>query len=237
MRFASALLDLLLPRACLACRALLPEGPWPYLCPACLGRLEPLSPSPCPVCAGPLGPHAPVSACPDCRRVGPRFAAAIAVGRYEGLLAELVPRMKYGRDAALSWPLGDLLADTLRIWPPARGAGVVVPVPMAFWRRVRRGFNQAELIGREVALRLGLRFAPRALRRVGRRPAQAGLALTRRLAGPRGAFAARGREEVAGRRVLLVDDVLTTGATASDAARALLRAGAKDVVVGVVARA
>ncbi|MHC4472737.1 MAG: ComF family protein, partial [Planctomycetota bacterium] len=227
----------------------------------CMARIEPLGPSPCPVCAGELGPGAPPSACPDCARLRPRFDACTAVGRYDGLLKELVTRMKYGRDAALAHPLGELLAGTVELWDRGREVERVVPVPLRWRRRVTRGFNQAELVAAEVARRLGVRLCRHALVRRRGGPEQASLSRTERLRAPRRAMAVRDplrlmapalrrvppgirraaalalAGPVSGRTVLLVDDVLTTGATASEAARALKAAGAAAVLVAVAARA
>jgi predicted amidophosphoribosyltransferase len=202
-----------------------------------------------------------VSACPDCRRLRPKFEATVAVGAYDGILADLVTRLKYARDASCAWPLGELLADTVEQWPPAAGVERIVPVPLRFFRRVHRGFNQAELLAAAVARRLGLpldRFLLRGAR--GTAP-QAGLTRSRRLQSRRGAYRitdlarllAPGlarlpgrwgirtgrwlRPRAVGRTVLLVDDVMTTGATASEAARVLRAAGAARVLVAVVARA
>lgn len=260
IRFGT-LLDLLYPRTCLACGG----GPLPrgrtWLCVRCLARIEPLGPSPCPVCSGALGVAEAVSGCPDCRRLRPRFDGAVAVGAYDGLLSELVTRMKYGRDATLAWPLGELLADTVALWPEAESVDRVVPVPLPLARRFERGFNQAERIAAMVARRLRLPLDRGALVAGATRERQAGLSRTRRLRAKRGTMRVRDLAAVAapalarlsagwrerlerrlapgvrGGTILVVDDVMTTGATLSEAARALKRAGARRVLAAVVARA
>jgi ComF family protein len=145
--------------------------------------------------------------------------------------------MKYGKDADLAWPLGELLADTLRLWAPLREVDVVVPVPMRFMKRVRRGFNQSEALAAEVARRLSLHLYRFVLRRGRAGPAQAGLTLAKRLVAQRRSMVVRRPRAIAGRTVLLVDDVMTTGATASEAARALKAGGAQAVFVAVLCRA
>jgi ComF family protein len=139
---------------------------------------------------------------------------------------------------------GEDLAEALaRLWlqvkePELRApaADVVVPVPLYWTRRVRRGYNQAAALARALSRPLGLPYAPRWLWRCRYTPRQTGKSGTDRRAGLRGAFRAARRAELTGKTVLLVDDVLTTGTTASEAARALKQAGAKTVLVAVLAR-
>lgn len=117
-----------------------------------------------------------------------------------------------------------------------RGADFVVPMPLSRSRRRERGFNQAERIARQVARRACLPLADRALWRTGQRPPQAGLSAPARRRNVRGVFRARLPRSLHGARALLVDDVLTTGATAEAASGALLRAGAGEVDVLTLAR-
>jgi len=257
----SGILDLVFPRFCLSCGQGLLATRRRWLCTACLARIAPLTADPCPVCAGALGPGAVPSSCPDCRRLRPRFEGAVAVGRYEDLLRELATRFKYGPEPSLAWPLGELLAETLEIWPRLPEIDALVPVPLRPYRRLRRGFNQAELLAAEVSRRLGLPLLRRTLVRGRFAPAQAGLARSVRLLAQRRTMLARSvgaalrpavdrlpallrppirralPDGLRGRCLLVVDDVLTTGATANEAARALLDAGARRVLVAAVARA
>jgi ComF family protein len=137
--------------------------------------------------------------------------------------------------------LAEVLADT---WAShagaalrATGAEVVVPVPLHWWRRLRRGYNQSEALARILAARLGLPCRPRWLRRTRPTPwqtDQTSPALRRE--NVRGAFGARPSRALGGKTILLVDDVMTTGSTASEAARALKAAGAGPVIAAVLAR-
>ena len=161
--------------------------------------------------------------------------AVIWAADYEGALRRLVRGLKFEDMDYLAGPLGREMAA--RLAPVLRGLGpdLVVAVPMHWWRRYRRGFNQAALLARSIArhgrLPLGTRVLRR--RRAGRR--QLGLSRRERLRSLAGCYAARGAP-LKGRTVLLVDDVTTTGATLEACARVLLRAGAARVVGCVLAR-
>jgi ComF family protein len=141
---------------------------------------------------------------------------------------------KYARIEPLARPLGDLLMAAL---PRDERFDAVAPVPLHWLRQWRRGFNQSELLAREIARRSGLPLL-RALRRVRSTPAQAGLSNTARRQNVAAAFqCSRSAKPAEGRRILLVDDVMTTGATASACALALKRGGASRVGILTVARA
>ncbi len=160
---------------------------------------------------------------------------------YEGRLRDLIHACKFERLDFLGRPLGERLAE--RVAPLFDGAlsrpDLVVPVPLHRWRRLRRGFNQARLLAAPLAGRLEIPLARRALirRDAGRR--QLGLSRRQRLAALDACYAApsggRGAR-LAGLRVLLVDDVMTTGATLEACARVLVRAGARSVIGCVLAR-
>jgi ComF family protein len=171
--------------------------------------------------------------CGLCRRGLTGFDAAFAYGCYEAVLREMVHLLKYGGVRSLASPMGAFLAAAL---PRNQRFDMVLPMPMHWMRRWRRGFNQAELLAAEVSKRTGISLAS-PVRRIRSTPPQAGLSRARRRENMSGAFAMARRADVKGKRVLLVDDVLTTGATASACAGVLKKAGAKYVAVLAVARA
>jgi len=168
--------------------------------------------------------------CGLCRAGLTGFDAAFSFGSFEDELRELIHLLKYGRVRTLARPLGNLLALAL---PHTEQFDVVVPIPMHWLRRWRRGFNQAELLANEIGRRASVPVC-RLVRRVKATGPQAGLTNAKRRANVAGAF--RVVAPAAGKRILLVDDVLTTGATAAACAAALKRAGAKRVAVLTVAR-
>jgi ComF family protein len=160
------------------------------------------------------------------------FDAAYSFGAYEGALRELIHLFKYGRIRPLAVPLGRMLATAI---PRDQTFDIVTPVPLHWRRRLERGLNQSELLAHGVARRYGLKPV-NALRRKRSTGVQAGLSHAGRRVNVAGAFVAKPKAAVAGRRVLVVDDVLTTGATLASCAGALKRAGARYVAVLTLAR-
>lgn len=187
------------------------------------------------MCAAPfVTPHPLDSAgrCGLCRRGLSGFDAVYTFGFYDGKLRKLIQLFKYGNTPTLAGPLGRLMASAL---PRERAFDLIVPMPMHWKRRLERGFNQAALLADVASRRLGFEVVP-ALRRRKATARQAGLTGAQRRANLSGAFGVPRPELVSGKRVLLVDDVLTSGATAGAAARVLKRAGAVHVAVLTVAR-
>lgn len=190
----------------------------------------------CQACHAPFVSAAPLDAagiCPLCRDGLTAFDGAYSFGGYEGPLRRLIHVFKYEGVASLAKPLGQLLGRTL---PREISFDLVVPAPMHWRRRWSRGFNHAELLARQVGRRTSLQVE-NALRRRRNTPSQSGLTNAARRRNLSGAIEVRQPGKVAGRHVLLVDDVLTTGTTASACARALKRSGAARVTVLTVARA
>ena len=186
----------------------------------------------CTSCRTPFQNAFPLDAngrCALCRSGLRGFDAAYSFGAYEGVLRELIHLYKYGRVKTLAWPLSGLLAQAL---PRDEAFDAAVPVPLYWRRRLQRGFNQAELLARGLSRRTGIPVV-RALGRLRPTPAQAGLSNSARRQNVSRAFRAHG---VQGTRILLIDDVMTTGATAASCAAALKQAGARRVSLLTVAR-
>ncbi|HUU22977.1 MAG TPA: phosphoribosyltransferase family protein [Phycisphaerae bacterium] len=174
--------------------------------------------------------------CPSCPEVAFRFERTVRVAPYADPLAPAIRAMKYSRFGAGATHLAALLAEAAATACAGIALDVVMPVPMYWLRRIARGGNHSDTLARAVARRLGLPVG-RELRRVRNTPPQARLAASQRSQNVRGAFAVSRPAGVEGAAVVLVDDILTTGATANEAARTLLAAGARRVVVAVLARA
>ncbi|HLK10146.1 MAG TPA: double zinc ribbon domain-containing protein [Candidatus Binatia bacterium] len=230
------LADLLFPADCEACGAPLAPGHGSCLCPSCRSRIVPPPP---PLCARCGIPVRRAGTCADCLRRPPRFARARASGLYLSdagrlnPLAAAVCALKYRRRRPVAWTLARLLADRYPFSPDA----VLVPVPLHLRRLRERGFNQSLLLARGLSRWRRLAVEPRALVRVRPTTAQPGLSRAERERNLGEAFAVRDAARIRDRHVVLVDDVLTTGATANACAAALLAGGALRVDVYTVGRA
>ncbi len=233
---ASALasaVDVLWPPRCLACEGFAWDAPLPGLCGRCADAL-PVLVAPCPRCGREAGLSAAVAPCSRCRSETFDFDGVVAPLAYRGVARDLVLALKFAGRTPAAVPLGRLLADA--VVTARRPGDLLVPVPLSRARLRQRGFDQADEVARVVARATGIERGTRALWRRRDTAPQSGLSRAGRRRNPRGAFAAR-RADVAGRCVLLVDDVVTTGATASACARALRRAGARRVVLAAACRA
>lgn len=233
-RLVDPVLAVVFPSRCPACHDLLRHPSRGPLCEECW-RALPRHPRPLCACGLPLAVEG-LAACGRCRRGLNPAGAGASLGPYEGSLRTVLHELKYrGRRRAAR-----RLAEELLLSPSVRRLlspeAVLVPVPLHPRRRRERGFNQSEELAAELARRTGLRLLPSALVRRRDTSPQAGLTAAARRANVEGAFAVRQRARVSGRPVVLVDDVLTTGATARGCARVLRDAGAVEVRVLTVAR-
>ncbi len=233
-RVVCGLLNLVFPDDCRVCEQPLHEVSRIPVCSRCLNQPERLTAEfYCRTCRTPFVNRHPLDEtgqCPLCRLGLNGFDEVYSFGSYEGTLRTLIHLFKFERVKTLSRRLGDFLVLAL---PREQRFDAIVPMPLHWHRRWQRGFNQSELLAREVARRWNVPVI-RAVRRKRPTVPQAGLTSAQRRKNVQGAFLARQRLD--GLHVLLIDDVLTTGATASACARALKRAGAARVSLATLAR-
>ncbi len=238
LAFVRYALDALFPRRCAVCRRAIPSSESGAICGTCWTAIARIEGPQCPVCGSPFRSdaalsHSPTHRCGACREAPPSFTRAVSAGLYEGVLAEAIRGCKYRNIVKLIPALSPLLRPALDALP---AADAVVPVPLHPRRLRQRGFNQSLLLAAWVSRSVERPLWPDALRRIRWTEPQITLDRAQRRSNVRGAFRVRRPRQVKGRRVILVDDVYTTGATANECARVLRGAGAEEVYVVTLAR-
>ena len=229
-------LDVLFPRHCAACGETV-DRPRGHLCWECFRSIELHASSACQCCGLKIeGRVAHAFLCSVCREKPPHFDLARSAGRFGGVLRELLLQFKYGRATWLSQDLADLLHGCILAHYAVEEIDLVVPVPLHRKKLRDRSYNQAMLLASASAPRLNRLCAGDVLTRTRDTPTQTRLHADQRRQNMRQAFAVPAPEWVRGRTVLLIDDVMTTGATLSEIAATLKRAGAWRVWAATVAR-
>ena len=230
------------PSDCRLCAAPLQNISRLPVCEECIAAIQPIVTETCGVCGEALpalsGGGAARGLCSACQETPSLFAKAVAFGAYDEQLRELIHLLKYEKIIPAAGVLGKYLLQAIqKLDSPPKV--LIVPVPLHSSKRRQRRFNQAELIARAALKRMGgdrAQFASDVLKRVRPTVSQIGLTRPQRRDNIRGAFQVVHLNRVEGRSILLVDDVLTTGTTASECARVLRKAGADQVWVATVAR-
>ena len=215
-------LDFALPPRCAGCGLIVADTH--SFCPECWKEVEFLGDGGCATCGIPLQ-ATEAETCAACLAMPPRIARTRAAVAYGELARGLAIRLKYGRKVAIARTMARYMAPLVSTGEET----ILVPVPLHRTRLWGRGFNQSALVARELSRRLKIASAPMALRRVKRTPPLKGMSPLQRRKTVAGAFKVKDKSAVAGKTVILVDDVLTTGSTAEACARTLQRAGAARV--------
>ena len=231
-------LDAIWPRACGVCGRPA-DRPGRHVCSECLNRI-PFVPQDgcCSVCGRAVEGFEGEYLCEDCSKgaTRPMFDRAGSAIRYEGEAREMVNRYKSHQALWLKDDFVDWLEAAARLRFDVAAIDAVLPMPVTLWHRIDRGYNQSVYLARDLARRIDRRCDEGVLRRVGRPRRQAGLTEEERRENAKGTFAARHPERARGRTLLVIDDIMTTGATLSDCARALKESGAWRVWCLTVAR-
>ncbi|MFQ5586871.1 MAG: double zinc ribbon domain-containing protein [Thermodesulfobacteriota bacterium] len=228
-RILKSLLDLFFPPSCPICE----EGRNDGICPSCMAGVRLIRSPLCSLCGLPFS--SPVSLdhlCGDCMKHRKAFSVARSAGTYEGKLLEAIHLLKYKGKTAIARPLGALLAHVI----DGRSYDIITPVPLHRKRLRERGFNQSLLLARGVAKRLKVPVDYLNLKRIRATTPQINLSGNERRVNVRKAFEVGNGVVFSGKRVLLIDDVYTTGATVSECSKALEKAGAREIGVLTLAR-
>jgi len=223
-------LDILYPPdlSCILCGEEASIVPGFNLCKACYDQLPFIRPPVCRICGKPMTEG---ESCPDCLVQAHHFHQACSVFEYTPVIQKLIYRFKYDGQTYLAPLFGRCMAEKLKNmedWPSIQG---LVPVPLHPNRRRKRGFNQAELMAKEMEKHTDIPVLNQVLIRKRDTSAQAGLRRMERMENMANAFTIRNREEIQGKILLLIDDIYTTGATADQCSRVLMEAGASRVYV------
>jgi len=235
--FIGSLFDILFPEACRICGERVREQDGLPICRDCWEKLELITPPFCTICGMPFVSRDGIShPCSSCEKKPPRFKIARAVGKYTGPLREAIIEFKYKGRRSIAGKLGKMMADMVGRDPGFGDVELVIPVPLHRSRMRERGFNQSELLAREIGRELGIPVDTSSLIRAKRTTSQVGLGMEERRKNVAGAFEVLRSESIDGRSLLLVDDVMTTGATVNECSKALMKEGAKSVSVAVLAR-
>ena len=233
-KFVNVLADIIYPKTCLACKKQLKEITCVdnLVCTQCWGKIKRNPPPFCYSCGRHLEKPITKNICPACVRKRLYFDRAFSPCVYEGIIKKLIHAFKYQGKDYLGHTLTRLMTEFIEEYNlPMDILDLVVPVPLHKTRLREREFNQAQILSNHIARRFNKEVSHDTLRRLRFTKTQTGLEISERLLNVKGSFTITKNHDIRGKNILLVDDVLTTGATCSEAAYALKNAGANIVFV------
>ena len=234
--FFHALLDVILPPICHICHSFIPDAGKIHICPTCRDLLPLVSSPLCPLCGIPFSGTGSDHRCGTCLTHTPHFDSARAHFLYEGAIRDLIHSFKYSHKTHLRNPLALLALEGMSGFLADQNPHLLIPVPLHRTRLRQRGFNQAVLLVRAISRHLSLPMLTDALARTRSTEPQIDLSATERRMNVSGAFTVGRPDLVAGKRILLLDDVMTTGSTMDECAKELKKAGADAVIAATIAR-
>ena len=235
MNFIKTLLSLIFPLECRICKKTLEAENLTYICPECFTKIRFIKEPHCLKCGQPLRPFEN-KVCKNCQKEKLYFKKIYSMGLYRGVLREAILLLKYQKVKALISPLGKLFLKYCQENLKTSNFDIVLPVPLYRSKRREREFNQAEVFARIIAKHYSLSLAPKNLLRIRDTRKMSGLSREKRKRNVRDAFLVKRKEEVKNKRIFLIDDICTTGATVDECSRILLQAGVKEVTVLTLAR-
>jgi len=230
------LLDILYPRRCIGCGVSSPET-FRYVCWDCWSDTARVEAPFCDLCGDPVaGAVDHDFICYTCSSEKPSFDGARSAARYDGVVGEALRQLKYEQALWLAPDIAGILLNCIQAEYPGLQFDLLVPVPLHHVRRRHRGYNQSAVLARELGRKIGCQSHPGLLRRIRPTTSQTNLTAKERLSNVNKAFQSRKANRLEGRKVLLVDDVMTTGATVNACAKSLKKGGAASVHVITAAR-
>jgi ComF family protein len=237
-RIFAALSELIFPTTCMTCGTVLDYQALPVFCAECFSKIRFIRSPLCPCCGIPFeAAGSDDHLCGSCLAAPPVFSAARSAGHYENVLLDAIHQFKYRGRTAVGKSLGRLMAGSSYPGFSIADYSLVIPVPLHVKRLRERGFNQSLILAREIARRFSRPLDFMALRRNIHTDPQVGLGKKDREKNVRGVFEVRTKKSIGGEKILLVDDVYTTGSTLRECARILKKHGAREVAALTLARA
>ncbi len=237
MNILTYIADLMFPPKCIYCGKILPPESRPFICGDCMVSI-PLKGNKCSKCGGDLNFIDNKPVCTTCRTAGRYFDGCLASAVYDDKMRDAVLEFKFKYRMYMSNALAVFISEKLReIGINPRNIDYITSVPCDVLRERQRGFDSAGLIAKEISKRLGIPYRNNVVEKIRQARSQRGMTASQRAQNVRGAYKTAAPSAVKGKSILLVDDIITTGATLTEVSRVLKRSGAAYVFTAVIAKA